>query len=214
MIKAFKRYQKFLYSLALGITICLLAVNISAPAQSHNVSPTTIGSQLADNSISLAIYQQQAESELLAESNLISQSANFTRFAAILSGDEVYPSPVSTNAAGVVGAALSGNRLIVRGGFYSLSSPLRDYATDPLVPPNPNITSGVHIHKGSANANGPFQYALQVQVNADGVSGKVKGEYTLTDEQLQALNSGGLYVDLHTKSNRAGELRGILKVQS
>lgn len=214
MIKAFKRYKKFLYSLALGIAICLLAINISAPAQSHNVSPTTISSRLADNSISLTIYQQQAEAELLAESNLISQSVNFTRFAAILSGDEIYPSPVSTNAGGVVGAALFGDRLIVRGGFYSLSSPLRDYATDPLVPPNPNITSGVHIHRGAAKANGPFQYALQVQVNPDGVSGNVKGEYTLTAEQLQALNSGGLYVDLHTKSNRAGELRGILKVQS
>jgi len=214
MIKAFKRYQKFLYSLALGIAICLLAINISSPVQSYNITPTTISSQLVDNSISLTIYQQQAESELLAESNLISQSVNFTRFASILSGDEIFPSPVSTNAAGVVGAALSGNRLIVRGGFYSLSSPLRDYATDPLVPPNPNITSGVHIHRGAANANGPFQYALQVQVNADGVSGKVKGEYTLTDEQLQALNSGGLYVDLHTKSNRAGELRGVLKAQA
>jgi hypothetical protein len=214
MIKVFRRYQKVLYSLVLGITICLLAINVSAPAQSHNVSPTTISSRLTDNSISLTIYQQQAEAELLSQSNLISQSANFTRFAAILTGDEIYPSPVTTNAAGVVGAALFGDRLIVRGGFYNLSSPLRDYATDPLVPPNPNITSGVHIHRGAANANGPFQYALQVQVNSDGVSGNVKGEYTLTDEQLQALNSGGLYVDLHTKSNRAGELRGILKVQS
>jgi hypothetical protein len=214
MIKVFGRYQKFLYSLVLGIAICLLAINISAPAQSHNDSPTTINSQLINTSISLATYQQQAESELLSEGYLVSQSVSFTRFAAILSGDEIYPSPVSTSAAGVVGAALSGNRLVVRGGFYGLSSALRDYATDPLVPANPNVTSGVHIHKGAANANGPFQYALQVQVNSDGVSGNVKGEYTLTDEQLQALNGGGLYVDLHTKSNRAGELRGILKVQS
>jgi len=213
MLQAFKRYQKFLSSLVLGITICLLAINFNAPAQSHNLSSAIINSQI-DASISLETYQQQAEAELLAQNNLVSQRTSFTRFAAVLSGDEVYPSPVSTTASGAVGAALSGNRLVVRGGFYNLSSALRDYATDPLTPPNPKITSGVHIHQGAANANGPFQYALQIQVNPDGLSGKVKGEYELTDAQLQAINSGGLYVDIHTKSNRAGELRGILKVQS
>lgn len=211
MIQTFRRYPKFLYSLVLGFTVCLLAINFNAPAQSHNLS--AINSEI-DASMALVTYQQQAETELLAQNNLISQSSSFTRFAAILSGDEIYPNPVTTTAGGALGAALSGDRLIVRGGFYNLSSALRDYKTDPSIPPNPKITSGVHIHKGAANANGPFQYALEVQVNPDGVSGRVKGEYTLTDEQLQALNSGGLYVDIHTKANRAGELRGILKVQS
>jgi post-segregation antitoxin (ccd killing protein) len=214
MIKVFKKYQKLLFSMAIGITICLLAINISAPAQSYNRAPKINVSQLINTTISLATYQQQAEAELISQGNLISQGASFTRFAAILSGAEVYPNPATTNASGVLGAALIGDRLIVRGSFYGLNSPLRDYATDPVAPPNPNITSGVHIHKGAATANGPFQYALQVQVNSDGVSGNVKGEYKLTDEQLQALNSGGLYVDIHTKSNRAGEMRGILSAQS
>jgi hypothetical protein len=214
MVQIFRKYQKFLFSIVLGITICLLAINISAPAQSRNLGSQIDSPQLIDTPISLATYQQQAEAELRSQENLISQGATFTRFAAILSGAEVYPNPATTTASGVVGAALFGDRLILRGGFYGLNSPLRDYATDPVAPPNPNITSGVHIHKGSANANGPFQYALQVQVNSDGVSGNVNGEYKLTDEQVQALNSGGLYVDIHTKSNRAGELRGILSVQS
>jgi post-segregation antitoxin (ccd killing protein) len=214
MVKIFSRYRKFLFSMVLGITICLLAINISAPAQSYNRAAKINSSQLINTAISLATYQQQAEAELRSQENLISQGATFTRFAAILSGSEVYPNPATTSSTGVVGAALIGDRLILRGGFSGLNSPLRDYATDPVTPPNPNITSGVHIHKGAANANGPFQYALQVQVNADGVSGNVKGEYKLTDEQLQALNSGGLYVDIHTKSNRAGELRGILSAQS
>jgi hypothetical protein len=210
MIQIFKRYQKFLYSLVLSVFVCLFAVNISAPAQSVNLS-SQINPPLIDTALN---YQQQAEAELMSQKTLISQSYGFTRFAAILTGDEIYPSAVTTPAAGVVGAALIGDRLIVRGGFYDLSSPLRDYATDPLNPPNPNVNSGVHIHQGAANANGPFQYALQVTVNPNGLSGNVRGEYTLTAEQLQALNSGGLYVDLHTKSNRAGELRGILKMQS
>jgi post-segregation antitoxin (ccd killing protein) len=214
MVKIFRKYRKFLFSMVLGITICLLAINISAPAQSYNRAPKINSSQLINTAISLATYQQQAEAELRSQENLISQGATFTRFAAILSGAEVYPNPATTSSTGVVGAALIGDRLILRGGFSGLNSPLRDYATDPVTPPNPNITSGVHIHKGAANANGPFQYALQVQVNSDGVSGSVKGEYKLTDEQLQALNSGGLYVDIHTKSNRTGELRGILSAQS
>jgi hypothetical protein len=214
MVKVFSKYRKFLFSMVLGIAICLLTINISAPAQSYNRAPQINSSQLINTSISLATYQQQAEAELRAQENLVSQGATFTRFAAILSGAEVYPNPATTSSTGVVGAALIGDRLILRGGFSGLNSPLRDYATDPVTPPNPNITSGVHIHKGAANTNGPFQYALQVQINSDGVSGNVKGEYKLTDEQLQALNSGGLYVDIHTKSNRTGELRGILSAQS
>ncbi|TYQ29784.1 CHRD domain-containing protein [Pseudanabaena sp. UWO310] len=209
MIQFLRKPQKFLSSLVLSICVCLFAINISAPA--HSVNLAAVNPQLIDTAIN---YQHQAEAELIAEQTSIGQSYTFTRFAAILTGDEIYPNAVSTAAAGVVGAALNGDRLIVRGGFYDLSSPLRDYATDPLVPPNPNITSGVHIHKGAPTANGAFQYALQVTVNPNGLSGGLKGEYKLTSEQLQALNSGGLYVDLHTKANRAGELRGILKLQS
>lgn len=41
--------------------------------------------------------------------------------------------------------------------------------------------------------------------------GGVIGEYPLTSEQMQALSEGKLYVDLHTKRNRAGELRGIFQ---
>ncbi|PZO44118.1 MAG: CHRD domain-containing protein [Pseudanabaena frigida] len=212
MIEYVKRYQKFLVGIVLGIATCFFAISTTAPVQSMNSTMNSVNTQFVENQISLINYQQQAESELIAQnSTLVSQALELKRFAAILSGDEIYPTPSTTLATGVVGAALNGNRLIVRGGFRALSSPLRDYATDPLNPPNPKITSGVHIHRGTPAQNGPFQYALDVQVNADGLSGNVKGEYTLTDEQLQALNSGGLYVDLHTKGFRTGELRGILK---
>ena len=212
MIEFVKKYQKLLFGVVLSIATCLFAISTAAPSQSMN----PIDSQSLSTQMSLINYQQQAESELISQNGtLISQglAPDLKRFAAILSGDNIYPKPVETMAWGVVGAALNGNRLIVRGGFRGLSTTLRDYATDPLVPPNPNITSGIHIHRGTANQNGPFQYALEVQPNTDGLSGNVRGEYTLTDEQLQALNTGGLYVDLHTKGFRAGELRGILKAQ-
>ncbi len=212
MIEFVRKYQKLLFGVVLSIATCLFAISTAAPSQSMN----PIDSQSLSTQMSLINYQQQAESELISQNGtLISQglAPNLKRFAAILSGDNIYPKPVETMAWGVVGAALNGNRLIVRGGFRGLSTTLRDYATDPLVPPNPNITSGIHIHRGTANQNGPFQYALEVLPNTDGLSGNVRGEYTLTDEQLQALNTGGLYVDLHTKGFRAGELRGILKAQ-
>ncbi|MBD2189841.1 CHRD domain-containing protein [Pseudanabaena mucicola] len=214
MIEFVGKSRKLLFGLFLSFVTAFFAISTATPSQAINANPNSIGPVLGENQVSLINYQKMAEAELIAENRtLLSQAITFNRFAAILSGDEIYPKSVDTKAAGVVGAALSGNRLIVRGGFRDLSAPLRDYATDPLDPPNPNITSGVHIHRGMPTQNGPFQYALQVAINPDGLSGNVKGEYTLNDEQLQALNSGSLYVDIHTKGFRAGELRGVLKAQ-
>jgi len=140
----------------------------------------------------------------------LAQTSNFEVFYAAFSGNEVVPK-VETTGGGGAGAILRGNRFRVSGTFHSLTGNLRDYATDPLVPPNPNITSAVHIHRGARDQNGPFQYALKVTVNADRRSGSYSGEYDLTAEQLQALRSGQLYLDLHTTTNRAGELRGVFK---
>jgi hypothetical protein len=69
----------------------------------------------------------------------------------------------------------------------------------------------VHVHLGEPGKNGPFQYALTVMPNADGMGGRFMGEYVLSGEQMQALKAGNLYLDLHTKLNRAGELRGVLR---
>ncbi|WP_228024762.1 CHRD domain-containing protein [cf. Phormidesmis sp. LEGE 11477] len=119
-------------------------------------------------------------------------------------------SPMNTPARGAVGAVLSGNRLIVRGSFKMLSSDMRDYASDPVNPPNSNITSAFHIHQGSSMENGPFQYALNVMLDDTGHGGSAMGEFTLTPEQMQALADNRLYVDIHTTKNRGGELRGTL----
>lgn len=133
------------------------------------------------------------------------------RYAAPLINASVVPKAPSTSAMGVAEASLMGNRLTVQGRFMGLSSQLRDYATDPVDPPNPKITSAVHIHRGDNTQNGPFQYALTVMLDQTGMGGKFSGTYTLTPEQLQALADGKLYVDIHTKQNRAGELRGIFR---
>jgi len=211
MIEYVKRYQKLLFGIFLGIITCFFAVSIAAPSQSITPTINSVNMQLLSNEASLISYQQQAESVLIAQDSMSSQGSYLKRFVAVLSGDDVYPTPAMTFATGAVGAALNGNRLIVRGDFRGLSSPLRDYATDPVSPPNPKITSGVHMHRGTPKENGPFQNTLEVQIEPNGLNGRVKGEFTLTDEQLQALNNGTLYIDLHAKSFRAGELRGVLK---
>ncbi|PZU97084.1 MAG: CHRD domain-containing protein [Pseudanabaena sp.] len=206
MTEYIKKYQKLLVGIALGIATCLFAISVANPSQALNQN-------FPSNQIDVINYQNLAEAELIAqdESSTSSKIFQLKTYSAILLGDNVFPNPASSSASGAVGAALNGNRLIVRGGFRALSSTLRDYASDPAVPANPNITSGVHIHRGSSQQNGPFQYALQVTLSDDGLSGNLRGEYTLTDEQIEALNTGGLYVDIHTKSFRAGELRGVLK---
>jgi hypothetical protein len=196
-------YKKLLLNICIGILTCLcLIIGSSANSFEKVAMQTAIQ------------HQKEAEIVLRSQANrsLIAQAETKpTRYFAILSGNDIVPSSVSTSATGAVGAALIENRLVFRGRFSNLSSPIRDYTTDPLVPPNPNITSGVHVHRGAPSENGPFQYALTINSEANGLGGNLKGEYTLTAEQLQSLNTGNLYIDLHTKTFRAGELRGILK---
>ncbi|NJL89544.1 MAG: CHRD domain-containing protein [Coleofasciculaceae cyanobacterium SM2_1_6] len=152
----------------------------------------------------LATDQQQAQAVLMAQG---STGQNVRVLAAVLTGREIYPLPAAaTRATGAIGAALAGDRLVGRGSFPDLSTPLRDYATDSLIPPSPNITSAAHIHRGTAADNESFQYALTVELEPSGLNGKIKGEYMLTTEQIQALGNDGLYVDMHTRG-----FRGMLK---
>jgi hypothetical protein len=199
--------RKLLRHLILSLIICLVTVSISTfsqPVQSQQ--PATFTTSQTFQMGSEAI--REAERVLIAQGM---ESSPLTRYVAVLTQNEVVPTASSSHGFGAAGAVLMGDRLIVRGDFSNLSSPLRDYATDPLNPPNPAITSGVHIHRGESTVNGPFQYALQVTPSESGLQGRLMGEYTLTSEQLQALSSGKLYLDIHTKQNRAGELRGIFK---
>jgi hypothetical protein len=205
-----KNVQRVVLNCLLGALTCLFLVGVSSPAFSRVVTPAA---PAAVQSTSLpAALEALATNLKSAESTLLAQgmTGNMMSYGAILRPDNVVPTAPMSMARGAVGAVLSGNRLVVRGSFNNLSSGLRDYATDPVDPPNPNITSAFHIHRGMPSENGPFQYALQVMLNDSGMGGMAMGEYTLTDEQLQALNNGMLYVDVHTTRNRGGELRGIL----
>jgi hypothetical protein len=195
------------FALVLAAVSCLMAIALgSIPAPSH-ATPINLGAIPAPLLSYVQSNFEEAEASLGAEGKVKNAPQ---RFVALLQGEQVVP-PTATSATGAAGAVLAGNRLVVRGDFGTLSSQLRDYATDPVAPPNPNITSAVHIHRGAPNQNGPFQYALTVTLGGDRLGGRLAGEFTLTAEQLQALAAGNLYVDVHTQQNRGGELRGVLR---
>ncbi|MEP0957485.1 CHRD domain-containing protein [Microcoleus sp. FACHB-1515] len=179
--------------------------------QSKSVSAAK-PSQMAQPFLHSQSIDQQLMAELREAETVIAQgvpASSIRRYVAVLTKDNVVvPATPSTGAFSAAGAVLVGDRLIVRGDFSNLTSALRDFATDPVDPPNPNITSGIHIHQGDPTINGPFQYALEVSPNVNQTSGRFRGEFTLTSEQLQALSNGNLYVDIHTQRNRAGEMRG------
>jgi hypothetical protein len=195
-----QRFRNFI----LSAVACLLAISISTvsqPAQSH-MAPA------------IAPQSFPARSAAIHPATIARDMGNMSsnRYIAALTSMEIVPMAPSTNATGEVEAMLVGDRLMVQGNFSQLSSPLRDYATDPLDPPNPNITSGIHIHQGKSTENGPFQYALRVSPDESGLQGQFMGEYTLTSEQKQALVNDIFYMDIHTQQNRAGELRGVFKL--
>lgn len=214
------RELKTLRNSLIAIATCLFVTVLYSPMVGQVLAhmptaPATLAAapwaQSPDDGFALG---EQIDANLAAAAApLLAQGAadgSIVTYVAMLSGQNVVPNTPMTEARGVVGAALAGDRLVVRGSFRELSSAMRDYATDPVDPPNPNITSAFHVHRGSPSENGPFQYALEVTMNASGRGGSATGDYTLTPEQLQALQDGLLYIDLHTTRNRAGELRGIL----
>jgi hypothetical protein len=205
--------KRLLSNLLLGIVTCLLLISLSTPIFSQTLSDLVVRSS-ANSTASGLIHDHVVSSLRDAESVLVTQAnmsnADVKSYVAVLTKGNVVPTTPSGFAFGAAGAALMGDRLVVRGDFSNLTSSLRDYSTDPVNPPNPNITSGVHIHQGEPTINGPFQYALEVMLDQTGKGGRFAGEYTLTSEQMQALADGMLYMDIHTTQNRGGELRGIL----
>ncbi|NCJ05576.1 CHRD domain-containing protein [Synechococcales cyanobacterium C] len=204
------KVRRSLLNIFLGTVTCLLLIgSANVPLMHHavaRVDPTPAAQGLS--SAALVANLNKAESTLMAQGTA---RPGLTRYVAVLTRSQVVPTMPSTSAFGAAGAALVGNRLVVRGDFSNLAGALRDYATDPLDPPNPNITSAVHIHQGAPDVNGPFKYALTVTPDSTERAGRFSGEYNLTPEQLQALSNGELYVDIHTTRNRGGELRGIFR---
>jgi hypothetical protein len=74
-------------------------------------------------------------------------------------------------------------------------------------------TSGVdgtmaHIHEAPMGQNGPV--VVPFAKTAENVWSVPTGS-KLTNDQLQSLKSGNLYINVHSAANKGGEIRGQLK---
>ncbi|AFV77361.1 CHRD domain-containing protein (plasmid) [Thermus oshimai JL-2] len=128
----------------------------------------------------------------------------------VLSGEEVAPTPTPSRALAVVRLELLGRRLRLLGVVAGLEGPFRDYTQDPVDDPalNARLFSAFHLHRGPRGQNSPLVTALRVEPSSDGRAGVVRDEVELSLEDLLRLRRGELYLDVHTRAHRAGEVRG------
>jgi len=118
------------------------------------------------------------------------------RFIAFLSGDNE-PTPVTTQAQGLATITVNGNVL-----SYSITLS--------------NIDSAflAHVHHAVADSNGPVRVNLYVPPRAStglDFSGLLIADtITVADSILTFIRGGAGYVNIHTKLNPGGELRGQL----
>jgi hypothetical protein len=65
-----------------------------------------------------------------------------------------------------------------------------------------------HIHHGATGSNGPVIIPLS---KGEGSTWSVPAGAKLTPEQMKAYQAGELYVNVHSATNKGGEVRGQLK---
>jgi hypothetical protein len=66
------------------------------------------------------------------------------------------------------------------------------------------------IHAGSKGIRGPAALDLQVTGGVSGISGTIRGVFTLTPQQLDDLTHSRLYIQLHSEKAPDGNLWGWL----
>ena len=97
----------------------------------------------------------------------------------------------NVSGSGEAEAVLDGGTLTVTGTFEGLSSP----------------AAAAHLHRAPPARRGPAVFALDV---TEAIAGRVEGEVDLDDAQVEALRRGGYYVQIATRNNPDGEIRGWL----
>ena len=125
----------------------------------------------------------------------VSSAASAQTFRATLSGANERPNPNASTATGFTRATLTGNTLVVTGQFAGLTG---NYAAS-------------HLHTGGPDVSGPVIFALTPAVNADqrgGTFAAAANTFTLTAAQVTALQTNGIYTNIHSSTFGGGEIRG------
>lgn len=113
-----------------------------------------------------------------------------TQMTVNLSGAQEVP-PVSTAGSGTASLTIDTSTGSVTGTitFSGLSGP----------------ATAAHFHQASAGANGPVLIPLTAPAST---AGTINVSVTLTADQLTALTSDQIYINIHTAANPGGEIRG------
>ncbi|HEY7166408.1 MAG TPA: CHRD domain-containing protein, partial [Candidatus Binatia bacterium] len=69
--------------------------------------------------------------------------------------------------------------------------------------------TAAHIHEGAPGKNGPV--IIPLTKGSDNVTWSVPAGAKLTEIQHENLNAGNLYVNVHSATNKGGEIRAQLK---
>ena len=88
-------------------------------------------------------------------------------------------------------ATLAGSELTIVATFAGMSSP----------------ATSAHVHRAPIARRGPVAFTLDVPAAA---AGRIEETVTLTGAQLDVLRDGRYYLQIHTRDNPGGELRGWL----
>ena len=97
----------------------------------------------------------------------------------------------AVTGSGSVTAVLTGTSLAISGTFEGLQTP----------------ATLAQIHHGLKGIRGPVIFDLTV---TKAVSGTINGTVTLTKEQVEAVRSGKLYIQIHSEKQPDGNLWGWL----
>ncbi len=121
-------------------------------------------------------------------------------FTATLSGVHEIPVPVTSTGNGSVQVRMRGTTVTVSGSFSGLVS---DF--------DPTVDGGAHLHLGYAGQAGPIAVSLTTTLDADSRGGSfaaADNTFTVTAEQAAAIAARGMYVNIHSVTYPAGEIRG------
>ncbi len=121
-------------------------------------------------------------------------------FTANLNQDQEIPTPTPTSASGSATLTLNVDNTLA----YNVTT--ADVENPLLLPPDGDPSSAAHIHMAPAGETGDIILFLEL---TEGSTTEWSGTTEpLTQEQLEALLNAGLYINVHTEQNSAGEIRG------